>query len=118
MFPCPATEYEFKWSDVSPFPATEYEFKWSNVSSDLSPSQYATHGVLVNSSLVPAPAANGTSQTLTIDVPAGLSTDSFFMAMRTRDNRGEITITYFTNAETGRTGHTCDGLQLHSWTAW
>ena len=71
------------------FTATAYEFKWSNVSSDLSPSRFATHGVLVNSSLVPEPATNGTTQTLTIAVPAGLATDSFFLAMRTRDDQGE-----------------------------
>ena len=80
-------------------PATEYEFKWSNVSADLSPSRFPEHGVLVNSSLVPAPGTNGTTQTLTIAVPAGLGTDSFFLAMRTRDDRGE----------TGCTGHIRQG---------
>ena len=80
------------------FPATEYEFKWSNVSADLSPSQYATHGVLVNDSLVPEPDTSGTTQTLTIEVPEGLSTNSFFPAMRTRDDRGET-------GRTDRKGH-------------
>ena len=74
---------------MSLFPAAEYEFKWSNVSSDLSPSLFDKHGVPVNGSLVPPPAAAGTVQTLTIAVPEALSTDSFFVAMRTRDQQSK-----------------------------
>ncbi|XP_043233012.1 calcium-activated chloride channel regulator 1-like [Amphibalanus amphitrite] len=76
-------------ADLDQGTATEYEFRWSNVSSDLSPSQFLTKGVLVNATLVPAPETSGTIQTLTIDVPKGLEASSFFMAMRTRDDQAD-----------------------------